>query len=115
MNLMLTIFAILNLVFIILFILTTKIIFKMYNKPQLMAGCSVMLVVLFLFYFISIIVISLFAIFEQKYAITLLSLFLFIPYMIGKKATYERLGFYSNMQILALVASLSLSLALIKY
>lgn len=115
MNLILTVFSILNLIFIILFILTTKIIFKMYNKPQLMAGCSILLVSFFILYFILITLISISALFEHRYALLLLSLFIFIPFIIGKKATYEKLNLYSNLQIIALIASLSLSLAFIKY
>lgn len=87
----------------------------MYNKPQLMAGCSILLVSLFLLYFLSIIIICISSLFEHRYSLLLLSLFMFIPFIIGKKATYEKLNLYSNLQIIALLASLSLSLAFIKY
>ncbi len=114
MNSILNTFAILNAVFIITFIITTKYIYKMYNKPQIMAGFGILMGGLFLIYFLLLILISIMAVFEHRYLFLIMGIFLVIPFIVGQKATYEKLDLYSNLQLLSLFASLSLSLIFIK-
>jgi len=82
-----------------------KIIFKKENI-NLNSNYSIFLSVLLIFYFVSILVLNLFS-FNTKYfwyGLILLP-FLFMPFVIGRIAKYEKINFYMNIQILTLVIS----------
>jgi len=97
-------FLILNLSLITAFI-AGKSIFKKENI-NLNSNYSIFLSVLLIFYFVSIFVFNLFS-FNTKYFCQSLILlpFLFMPFIIGRIAKYEKINFYMNMQILTLVIS----------
>lgn len=109
MNLALSIFSSINLALIIVFIIATNFINRQ-QQPKLMAWYSILLAVLFLIYFIAILSVVIVSLFTQEYPVLSLILFVVIPFIIGKYASYERLSFYSNIQLLALFLSLFMAL-----
>jgi len=97
-------FLIFNLSLITAFIIG-KSIFKKENII-LSSNYSIFLSVIFIFYFLSIIIFNLFS-FHSKYFWQSLILlpFLFMPFIIGRFSKYEKINFYTNMQIFTLVLS----------
>jgi len=114
MNFMLLFFLIMNLLFISMFVIGRCFIFKPKQKPTLKAGFSLLLGFLFLFYFISILGVVGISLLHHKYLAISLLAFIAIPFIIGKKATYEKLHFYSNLQLIMFLVSLLASYVLIK-
>ncbi len=115
MNLIWYIFVVINLLFISAFVLGRCFIFKQKNRPNLTAGYSIFLGVLFLLYFVSILGVVGVSILHQEYFSIFLLVFIAAPFLIGEKATYEKLGFYSNLQLAMFFASLLVSYILIKF
>ena len=113
MNLISISFYSISTIFIIMFIVGRCFIFKLDKKPNLKAKYSLFLVFVFLFYFLSIIVFVGSSLVQQQYFSLCLLVFIIIPFVIGKKATYEKLRFYSNLQIAVVFASI-VSCVLIK-
>lgn len=114
MKLALTGFLIINFIFIVLFVLGKEIIFKIKNNPNLTAGYALVLGFLFVFYFLAIFAVVLASIAAHKFLPVSLLLFVVFPFAIGRKVTYDRLIFYSNLQVLALFGSLILALSFLK-
>lgn len=113
MNLILYSFMAINLLFIIAFTLGRWFIFKQKNKPNLIAGYSVFLGMLFLAYFISILLVVGISLLHQKYFSLFLLIFIMMPFILGKKVTYKKLRFYSNLQLALFFVSLLISYFLI--
>jgi len=114
LNLALVGFLLVNIVFIVLFVLGKEVVFKFKNNPKLTAGYSVVLGVLFLLYFLAIFGISLMAVLTHKYLPVSLLLSIFATFVIGQKVTYAKLSFYSNLQLLVFLGSLILGLIFLK-
>jgi hypothetical protein len=106
MNLILNIFFAITLLFITAFIFGRFFVFKQKNRPNLTAGYSILLGVMFLLYFISIIGVVGVSLLHQKYFSIFLLVFIAIPFIIGEKATYEKIRFYSNLQLFMFLVSL---------
>lgn len=113
-NLALVGFLTINIVFIILFALGKEIVFKMKNNPNLTAGYALLLGVLFVMYFLAIFAVVIAAILSHKFLPISLLVFVFLPFVIGKKVTYEKLGFYSNLQLAAFFLSMIFGLIFLK-
>lgn len=113
MNSLLSIFAFTNLGFIVSYMVGQNFIFNKKNSPNVVASYALLLSVFFIIYFILIIGIVLYGLISREYWTLLLGVFLALPFLIGKKATYKTLNAYSNIQLLSLFASLFYSLLLI--
>lgn len=109
MNTVLSGLALINLVLIVVFIIATNFI-NMQKQPKLMAWYSVLLAVLFLIYFTAILTAAAVALLKKEYMVLSLVFFVIIPFVIGKYVSYEKLSFYSNLQLFALFLSLFLAL-----
>lgn len=105
---------IVNFIFLVLFLLGKEIIFKVKNKPNLIAFYSVFLAVMFVIYFAAIFWVVLFAVAAQRILPVSLLLFVAFPFVLGQRVTYEKLNYYANLQILALFGSLILALSFLK-
>lgn len=114
MKLILITFLIINIIFIKSFILGRCFVFKQKGKPNLTAIYAVFLGVLFLLYFISIISVVAVSLMHHKYIALVLLAFIAMPFIIGQKATYEKLRFYSNIQLLMLFFSLIATFIILK-
>lgn len=115
MNIALSIFSIINLILIVVFMIATSFVCNQKNRPGMLARYSIFLAVLFIIYFISIFSILVFALIEHKYLTLFMSMFLFIPFIIGKYVSYDKLRLYSNIQLFILFLSLFISLSMIKF
>ncbi len=113
MNLSLYSVIIINVVFLLALTLGKYLIFKKENRVHLAAKYSVFLATLFLFYFVGIFAVALNSLITGQYYELSLLLFVAAPFIIGKKATYEKINLYTNIQILTLMLSLFWSLALL--
>ena len=113
MPLPLTLLIVSNLLLITGFVVGKIALYKNENAVKFFAYFSVAICVLFAIYFISIIWFALCNLFTPQavYSVVLM-IFLFMPFIIGRFATYERIHFYTNIQILTLIASLILAFGL---
>ena len=103
-----------NILLILGFIIGKLVLYKNENAVKFYAYFSVVICVLFSLYFISIIwfsTINLFA--GNAIYSTIFPIFLFLPFIIGHFASYEKVHFYTNIQILTLIVSLLLALSFI--
>lgn len=114
MNLILMAFLAMNLIFIATFVIAKCFIFKLEQSAKLQAHFSLVLGFLFLFYFISIIGVVGISLLHHKYLPLCLIGFIVIPFVIGQKATYKKIRFYSNLQLAMFFLSLLASFLLIK-
>lgn len=115
LNLALKIFLIINSVFLLLFVLGRGFVFNQVKNPNLQAGYALLLGVFFLPYFFMIAAIVLFSIFRHEFLPVGLAIFIFLPFLIGQKATYEKLNFYSNIQLASFLASAAFTFVLLKH
>lgn len=113
-NTALIVFLAINIVFIILFLLGKEVIFKIKNNPNLIAGYALLLGVMFILYFLSIFFVVTISFISHKFLPLSLLGFVFLPFIIGKKVTYEKLDFYSNLQLAVFFASSILALIFLK-
>ena len=96
-----------NFVLIISFITGKHFIFKNEKRYLLASYYSVYLAFLFIIYFISIIIFLFTSFFCNLFLFGLiLSIFIFTPFIIGHFASYKRINFYTNIQILTLILNL---------
>lgn len=114
MNLALKAFLLVNFAFIILFAFGKEFVFKHVKNPNFHAVYALLLGVLFLPYFGIIAGIVLLSIFSREILPVFLALFVFLPFLIGQKATYEKLNLYSNLQLASFLASASFAFVLLK-
>ncbi len=113
-NLALISFLAINIVFIVLFFVGKKFIFKIKSNPNLTAGYALLLGIMFVLYFLSVFVVVISSIVAHKFLPVILLVFVFLPFVIGKKVTYEKLNFYSNLQLVTFLFSLILGLVFLK-
>lgn len=113
MNILLSVFAFINLGFILSYMVGQNFIFNKKNSPNVIAMFALLLSGFFILYFALIIAIVLYGLILHEYLTLFISVFLVLPFIIGKKASYSELNTYSNLQLLSLFASLFYSLFLI--
>ncbi len=103
-----------NILLIIGFIIGKLVMYKAENAIKFFAYFSVFMCAFFVAYFVSIIWFSLSNLYlgNAIYA-AIFPVFLFLPFITGHFATYEKVHFYTNIQILTLIISLLLALSFI--
>ena len=98
-----TIFIIVNILLLVLFALSRYLKFS----PKAKAHYGVLMGVVFAAYLILITIISFQAMWVRDWKILPLAAFLFAPFLIGKKASYETLTLWSNVQLALFAFSLT--------
>lgn len=103
-----------NILLILGFVLGKLVLYKNENAIKFYSYFSVVISMLFTLYFISILWFSISNLYwgNAVYA-AIFPIFLFLPFIIGHFASYEKVHFYTNMQILTLIISLLLALSFI--
>lgn len=103
-----------NIILIFGFMFGKLALYKFENKVKFMALYTVFISVVMVLYFISIIWFSLSNLYggNAVYA-AIFPIFLFLPFIIGHFASYERIHFYTNIQILTLIISLLLAVSFV--
>ena len=103
-----------NLALLIMFVVGKIVLIKREDALKFFSNFTVLVCILFLIYFISIVWFSI-----QRPVVGMrgesfvFPVFILIPIIIGKLASYDRVHFYTNLQIFALIASLLFALLLI--
>jgi len=100
-----------NALLVVLFALAQYCIFKF--SPNVRARFGVILTVVFVLYLVLIAAVSIHAVWMRNFAALPLIIFLVIPFLIGKKASYETLSLWSNVQLAAFGGSLIYCLFLV--
>lgn len=103
-----------NVILIAGFVFGKLLLYKFENKIKFMSLFTVFISVVMVAYFISIIWFSLSNLYNGNavYA-AMFPIFLFLPFIIGHFASYEKIQYYTNVQILTLVISLLLAFSFI--
>lgn len=103
-----------NVLLILGFILGKLLLYKYENAIKFFAYFSVVISILFVLYFVSILWFSISNLYlgNAVYA-AIFPIFLFLPFITGHFASYEKVHFYTNIQILTLIISLLLALSFI--
>lgn len=103
-----------NILLIFGFVIGKLALYKSENAVKFYAYFSVVISMLFALYFISILWFSLSNLYRGNavYA-AIFPIFLFLPFIIGHFASYEKVHFYTNIQILTLIISLLLALSFV--
>lgn len=103
-----------NIILILSFIIGKLAIWKFENAVKFFSLFSVFTSIFFALYFISILWFSLSNLYTGNavYA-AIFPIFLFLPFITGHFASYEKIHFYTNVQILTLIISLLLALSFI--
>ncbi len=103
-----------NVLLIIGFVIGKLALYRFENAVKFFAYYSVVISILFVLYFISIIWFSISNLFAGNAVYSaIFPIFLFLPFIIGHFASYEKVHFYTNIQILTLIISLLLALSFI--
>ena len=111
-SLILLIFA--NILLILGFIIGKIVLYKTENAIKFYAYFSVVICVLFALYFLAIILFSISNLFTGNVIYSIVfPIFLLLPFIIGYFATYEKVHFYTNIQILTLIISLWIALSFV--
>ncbi len=106
MNILLNTFVVINTMLAILYAIGHYFVLKFVKNPKIKAAFGVILVTFFTLYLILILGISLYSLYTCNFKFLPLTIFMIIPFIIGKKANYKTLSFWSNLQLSAFVASL---------
>lgn len=103
-----------NVLLIFGFLLGKLALYKAENAVKFYAMFSVVTSGLFLIYFIAILWFSLSNLYLGNAVYSaIFPIFLFLPFIIGHFASYEKVHFYTNIQILTLVISLLLAVSFV--
>lgn len=103
-----------NILLIAGFVIGKLALYKNENAIKFYAYFSVVICVLFALYFISILWFSISNLFAGNAVYSaIFPIFLFLPFIIGHFTSYEKVHFYTNIQILTLIISLLLALSFI--
>ncbi len=103
-----------NVLLIIGFVIGKLALYRFENAVKFFAYYSVVISILFVLYFVSIIWFSISNLFAGNAVYSaIFPIFLFLPFIIGHFASYEKVHFYTNIQILTLIISLLLALSFI--
>lgn len=102
-----------NLLLAFSFVIGKYFIFKKENKVHLVSYYSIFIVVLFAIYMLTLAICGLSSLFikHAQYGILLL-VFIFFPFIIGIMSKYEKINFYTNIQILTLIFSFCAGLSM---
>jgi hypothetical protein len=103
-----------NIILIISFLIGKVVLYKHENAVKFFSHFTVFVCVIFVAYFVSILCFTLSNLFTGNavYA-AIFPVFLFMPFIIGHFTTYEKIHFYTNVQILVLIISLLLAFSFI--
>lgn len=103
-----------NIILILGFIFGKLLLYKFENKVKFLSIFTVFISVVFVLYFISILWFSLSNLYNGNavYA-AMFPIFLFLPFIIGHFASYEKIQYFTNIQVLTLVISLLLAFSFI--
>ncbi len=103
-----------NVLLILGFVIGKIALYKAENAVKFYSLFSVFICSIFVVYFISILWFSLSNLYlgNAIYA-AIFPIFLFLPFIIGHFSSYEKIHFYTNIQILTLIVSLLLALSFI--
>lgn len=103
-----------NIILIVGFIIGKLALYKFENKVKFMSLFTVFISSVMVLYFISILWFSLSNLYAGNavYA-AMFPIFLFLPFIIGHFASYEKIHFYTNVQVLTLIISLLLAFSFI--
>ncbi len=103
-----------NVLLIFGFLLGKLVLYKAEDAVKFFAYFSVAICILFVWYFVSILWFSVSNLFAGNAVYSaIFPIFLFLPFIIGHFASYEKVHFYTNIQILTLIISLLLALSFI--
>ena len=103
-----------NVLLILGFLIGKLALYKNENAIKFFAYFSVLMSTLFALYFISILWFSISNLYAGNAVYSaIFPVFLFLPFIIGHFASYEKVHFYTNIQILTLIISLLLALSFI--
>ena len=103
-----------NVLLILGFLIGKLALYKNENAIKFFAYFSVLMSALFALYFISILWFSISNLYAGNAVYSaIFPVFLFLPFIIGHFASYEKVHFYTNIQILTLIISLLLALSFI--
>ncbi len=108
-----TLFIIANVFVMTLFMFGQFFIFKFVKSPKVKANFGVSLSIAFALYFLFIIALVLKGLWVGNFKVLPLMLFIFIPFFIGKKVSYETLSLWSNVQLGVFALSLVYCLFLV--
>ncbi len=90
------------------------VLHKSEDKIKFFARFTVMICILLITYFLSILLFTIGSIFSANAANSLIfPIFLFLPFVIGKFATYEKVHFYTNIQLVTLIISFIIALLIL--
>lgn len=110
----LNIFIVVNILLILGFLIGKIALYKYENAVKFYAYFSVVMCMLFVFYFIAILIYSICSFFAgNMFSFLVFPVFIFLPFVVGYFATYEKVHFFTNIQILTLIASLIVALYLV--
>ena len=103
-----------NIILIFGFIFGKLLLYRFENRVKFLSLFTVFISVTMVAYFISIIWFSLRNLYNGNavYA-AMFPIFLFLPFIIGHFASYEKIQYYTNVQVLTLVISLLLAFSFI--
>ena len=97
-----------NILLILGFVIGKIVLFKSEDAIKFYAYFSVITCILFALYFLAIILFSISNLFVGNIVYAMIfPIFLLLPFVIGHFATYEKVHFYTNIQILTLIILLS--------
>lgn len=103
-----------NIILILGFIFGKFVMYKFENAVKFLSVYTVFMGTMYLAYFISILWFSISNLYMGNAAYAaMFPIFLFLPFIIGHFASYEKIHFYTNIQILTLVISLLLAFSFI--
>ncbi len=111
-SLLLIIFT--NIILIISFIVGKLVLYKFENAVKFFSLFAIFVSLVFVAYFASILCFSITNLYSGNavYA-AMFPVFLFLPFIIGHFTTYEKIHFYTNVQVLTLVISLLLAFSFV--
>ncbi len=113
MSMILSVFAFLNLIFIVSYIIGQYFIFEKSKNPKLVAYFALYVAVLMGLYLLMLLFLMPVALIKQNFLVLPLFIAFIMTFVIGRWASYARLKMYTNMQLLTLFFSLFYSLLLL--
>lgn len=110
----LLVIVITNVTLILGFIIGKLVLFKFENAIKFLSVFTVLMSLVYVVYFIAILWFSISNLYTGNAAYAaMFPIFLFLPFIIGHFANYEKIHFFTNVQILTLVISLLLAFSFI--
>ena len=113
MILLLSIFAFLNVFFIVSYIIGQYFIFEKNRAPKIVAYYALLITALLFFYFVVTAIILLFALIKHDYYVIPLLIPVCLTLLVGRYSSYAKLKLYENLQLGILFFSLFYTLFLL--